>query len=268
MSAELLKIDFSYHQEVATLTLNSPQNLNAMDLKMAESFREAKALLEGRSDELRAVLIQGEGRAFSAGGDLEMLRLKAEKSVQQNETEMMEFYLSFLGLRSLNVPLICLLHGHVVGAGFCFSAACDIRIAADDTKLAAPFTRLALHPGMGGSYFLPRGLGSEVARELMLTGRRMGADEAQRRGFVYQVTAPEELRTAGQSLIESLLGSAPEATRALLTSERQREEETVMTTLRREAKEQALCYARPEFLAGIQALQQKSPPPWSMQAEK
>ena len=265
MSAELLNIDFSYRRQVATLTLNSPQNLNAMDLRMAASFREAKALLQDRSEGLRAVMIRGEGRAFSAGGDLEMLRLKAEKSVAQNETEMMEFYLSFLGLRSLNVPLICLLHGHVVGAGFCFSAACDIRLAADDTKLAAPFTRLALHPGMGGSYFLARSLGTEVARELMLTGRRMGAEEALRRGFVCQVTAPGELTEAGKRVAESLLNSAPEATKALLVSERQREEETVMSTLRREAKEQALCYARPEFLAGIEALQQKAPPPWGVQ---
>lgn len=268
MSTEVLKIDFSYRQQVATLTLNSPQNLNAMDLNMAESFRQARILLQEHSQALRAVVIQGEGRAFSAGGDLEMLRLKAEKSEHQNRVEMLEFYLSFLGLRSLNVPLICLLHGHVVGAGFCFSAACDIRLAADDTKLSAPFTRLALHPGMGGSYFLARSLGSEVARELMLTGRRMGAEEALRHGFVSRVTTSAELREAGRQVTESLLSSAPEATRALLASEREREEETVMATLRREAKEQALCYARPEFLAGIEALRQKAPPPWGVQAKE
>lgn len=255
-------LEESHEGRVAHLILNSPHNLNAMDLTMAQAFRTVRNSVLESGREYRAILIRARGRAFSAGGDLEMLRQKATRSVEQNEREMMEFYLSFLGLRDLNTPLVCQLHGHVVGAGFCFAAACDMRFGAGNTLLAAPFTRLALHPGMGGSYFLPRAFGSEVARELMLTGRRMAAEEALGRGFLASVVESEQLETERERLLGQLLKSAPMATRALIAGQREREHAEVMEALKAEAREQALCYARPEFVAGIEALQAKQPPPW------
>src|SRR5690606_21426692 len=110
-----LLLERSHQGQVVHLVLHSPQNLNAMDLEMAEAFRESQSMLASDRD-CRAVVVRGEGRSFSAGGDLEMLRQKADKTVSQNRREMMEFYQSFLGLRSLNLPLLCALHGHVVGA--------------------------------------------------------------------------------------------------------------------------------------------------------
>ena len=257
-----IQIERSHDGRVAHLILNAPENLNAMDLGMAEAFRGQKVCLE-KDTTCRIVVIRGRGRAFSAGGELEMLREKAFKSKEQNEREMMAFYLSFLSLRELNIPLICLLHGHVVGAGFCFAAACDIRLCEDTTLMAAPFTRLALHPGMGGSFFLPRAFGSEVARELMLTGRRMGAEEALKRGFVSSVVSASEREEKLDALLESVLKSAPEATQALLRVQREREHEALSEALLFEAREQAACYARQEFLDGIEALQGKSTPPWA-----
>lgn len=262
IESDVLRVEFSHRDRVAHLVMTSPRNLNAMDEAMARAYREAREILEKSGLALRMIVVKGEGRAFSAGGDLEMLKQKAGKSVDRNEREMMEFYLSFLGLRDLHLPILSLLHGHVVGAGFCFSAACDLRVAASDTLLSAPFARLALHPGMGGSYFLARAFGSEVARELMLTGRRMPAEEAFMKGYVSRVVEPTDLSAAGNELIEQVLWSAPEATRALLVGERERERAAISQALSREAREQALCYARPEFLAGIEALQQKAAPPW------
>jgi enoyl-CoA hydratase/carnithine racemase len=257
-----LEIEKSHQGRVSHLILNSPENLNAMDLEMAEAFRRVKEQLQSEVH-CRAVVVSGRGRAFSAGGDLVMLKEKARKPVEVNEREMMEFYLSFLGLRDLAIPIVCALHGHVVGAGFCFAASCDVRVADDSVLLAAPFTRLALHPGMGGSYFLPRAFGSEVARELMLTGRRMGAEEAMRHGFLSQVCSPEELPAAVDKLLLQILKSAPEATRALLVNEREMESARLKAALEREAAEQARCYARQEFLDGVDALLQKRSPPWS-----
>lgn len=191
-----------------------------------------------------------------------MLRQKATRSVEQNEEDMMWFYRSFLGLRDLHVPLVCAIQGHAVGAGFCFACACDIRLADSTCLLSAPFTRLALHPGMGGSYFIPKAFGSEVARDLMLTGRRMSGDEAYQRGFLSKVCRPDELAEQTELLISNILKSAPEATRALLRSERLGEQDAVTSTLEREARQQAECYARDEFLTGIEALQNKQKPSW------
>lgn len=260
ISSKLL-LERSHQGEVAHLILNSPQNLNAMDLEMAEAFRECRASLASDKD-CRAVVVRGEGRSFSAGGDLEMLRQKASKSVTQNRQDMMEFYQSFLGLRMLNMPLICALHGHVVGAGFCFAAACDLRVADESILLSAPFTRLALHPGMGGSYFLPRAFGSEVARDLMLTGRRMGSDEAYRRGFVSSVSVQGKVSDGLEQVLQAVLKAAPGATRALLATEREQESSNLEQALAREAYEQAVCYSRAEFLQGVEALIEKRNPPW------
>jgi enoyl-CoA hydratase/carnithine racemase len=262
MSENTLLIEKSHQNRVAHLVLNTPENLNAMSLGMAQAFRDAGDQLADLPD-LRAVVIRGNGRAFSAGGDLKMLRLKADNSIPQNRREMLWFYRSFLGLRDLLVPLVCALHGHVVGAGFCFSAACDVRIADKTALFSAPFTRLALHPGMGGSYFLPLNLGRSVANDLMLTGRRMNGQEAADHGFVTGLAELGELSELLEKTLERLLKSAPLATRALLQSQRLRQQDELERTLEGEATEQAQCYARPEFVAGVEALMKKEPPPWS-----
>lgn len=241
--------------------MTSPQNLNAMDEAMAEAFRKVRPLLAG--EQLRAVVVSGQGRAFSAGGDMAMLYAKATRDFETNRRDMMEFYCSFLGLRDLEVPLLCALQGHAVGAGFCFAAACDLRVADRTAQFAAPFTRLGLHPGMGGSYFLPRSLGSEVARELMLTGRRLGAEQARSLGFLSTVVAEGSLSAAVDEVLEGVLLGAPLATRAFLRNQRQAEQPQVEAALRREAAEQAECYRRPEFLKGLDALSQKRSPDWA-----
>lgn len=256
-----ISLTFTHEHRVARLIMRTPENLNAMDETMAEAFREARARLGG--DRLRAVVISGQGRAFSAGGDIAMLVAKASKDLETNRVEMLEFYRSYLGLRELEVPLICALHGHAVGAGFCFAAACDLRVADRTAQFAAPFTRLGLHPGMGGSFFLPRGLGTEVARDLMLTGRRLGAEEAKALGFLSALVPDGELAQAVEKTLEGVLLGAPLATRALLRSQREAERAGLDLALEREASEQAQCYARPEFLEGLQAVQQKQPPAWA-----
>jgi enoyl-CoA hydratase len=264
---EKLELNWTHGGTVARLTMVSPDNLNAMDEPMAEAFRAATQRLAQREG-LRAVVVTGQGRAFSAGGDLAMLMAKAKKDFATNRREMLEFYSSFLGLRQLNSPLICALQGHVVGAGFCFAAACDLRVADTTAQFAAPFTRLGLHPGMGGSYFLPRGLGSEVARDLMLTGRRLSAEQARRLGFLSELVPPEQLGAAVEQLLDSVLSGAPEATRALLTSQRALEAAAVEEALQKEAEEQARCYGRAEFLEGLEALSQKRTPRWNAPPSK
>ena len=115
---------------------------------------------------------------------------------------------------------------------------------------------------MGGSYFLPLALGRSVANDLMLTGRRMGAEEAARLGFVSARVADGELPGQLEALLEKILKSAPLATRALLQSQRLGEKSALDRALEAEALEQAQCYARAEFVGGVEALMAKENPPW------
>lgn len=257
---EKLVLNYEESDRIAHLRMNSPENLNAMDEAMADAFRKATGQLQKLIP--RAVVISAEGRAFSAGGDLNMLRAKADKDFETNRLDMMSFYSSFLGLRDLNVPLVCAIQGHAVGAGFCFAAACDVRVADESALFAAPFTRLGLHPGMGGSYFLPRSLGSELARELVLTGRRLNASDALRAGFLTRVVSVGGVLVAAEEVVIGILKGAPLATQSLLLNERERERPMLEAALRQEAQEQALSYGRKEFVEGIEALAARRAPSW------
>ena len=254
----LVKLEIT--KGVAQLTLNDPERLNAMSLSMAEDFRARLEELKGREG-LRAVVLRGAGRAFSAGGDLDMLLAKRELSWADNRTKMLEFYRSFLGIIELPVPVIAALHGHAVGAGFCLAAACDLRVGDQSCKLAAPFTRLGLHPGMGATYFLPRLLGSARAAEWMLRGSRYVAQEALDAGFLNYLVEVGELDNKLEKLTSEILSGGPAAVAALLQTLRP-DGEALHSALVREAEAQADSYASAEFVEGVLSVKEKRPPAW------
>ena len=156
--------------DVVTLQFNDPDHLNAMTRKMGEAFRDAIGAL-ALDDSLRAVVLTGVGRAFSAGGDLDMLQEQADRGAAAPGTawrgirdEMSSFYRLFLSVRDLPCPTISALNGHAIGAGFCVALGCDFRYVADEARLGLNFTRVGVHPGMGATWTLPRTLLASRAR--------------------------------------------------------------------------------------------------------
>jgi len=160
---------------IVTITLNDEANLNAMSEEMAAEFSSLVGALRTNKT-AQVIILCGAGRSFSAGGHLEMLDAKRSKSKDTNHSEMLSFYNSFLSILELKVPIIAALHGAAVGAGLCLACAADIRIAASNTKLGFTFLKLGLHPGMGGTFFVPRIIGRSAATELLLTGRIITAE--------------------------------------------------------------------------------------------
>lgn len=234
---------------VGLITLNDPDRLNAMGEEMAAAF---KARIEKmRGDPPRVVILTGAGRAFSAGGDLQMLRQKHRFSVEENRQIMLDFYASFLGMLELEVPLVAAINGHAVGAGLCLACACDLRIADPAAKFSAPFTRLGLFPGMGASHFIPRVLGPSQARDLLLSGRRLVAEEALAIGLVSRLSEPQGILELARSMATEIADSGPEATRGLLLSLRGSSQD-LQRSLEREAQAQAESYASQEFQEGLQ----------------
>lgn len=243
---------------IATLTLCDEANLNAMSEEMAKDFKVAVQQLRAKKS-ARVVILAGAGKAFSAGGHLAMLDAKRSLSGEENRAQMLKFYESFLCVLDLQVPLIAALQGAAVGAGLCLACACDIRIASQDTKLGFTFLKLGLHPGMGGTYFVPRIVGSGKATELLVTGRIIGADEALRIGLVSKVCEREKLLDEARAIAQEILSCGPAATAQLLETMRG-DGAHLEQALAREAVCQSINYASPEFAEGIAAVKEKRLP--------
>jgi len=240
---------------IGKITFNDPDTLNAMSEKMAVEFSALIKKLKNDSSDLRAIIITGAGRAFSAGGDLEMLQKKTTLKGEENRLKMLEFYDSFLSIRDLGIPLIAAINGHAVGAGLCLASACDIRIAHENAKLGVTFTKLGLHPGMGGTYFIPKLVGTSAAIDLMITGRMLTADEGLRLGLVSEVTKDDVVQKATEKA-DQILECGPEAVRQVLETLRNGQKD-LKTALAREAMCQAVNYASSEYAEGVKAIREK-----------
>jgi enoyl-CoA hydratase/carnithine racemase len=245
---------------IVTITLNDEVNLNAMSEAMADQFASVVSRLkvEGAA---KVIILRGAGRSFSAGGHLEMLNAKRSRSKEENRVGMLKFYDSFLSILTLNVPIIAALHGAAVGAGLCLACAADIRIASDDTKLGFTFLKLGLHPGMGGTFLVPRIIGRTAATELLLTGRIINAAEGLRLGLVSRVTTRDEVLNEAQKVANEILACGPAARIQLLQTMRG-DLSGLQAALDHEAEAQSINYNSTEFAEGIRALIEKREPSW------
>lgn len=244
---------------IGRITFNDPERLNALSLEMAAEFPRIVATI--RNDpELRCVIVTGAGRAFSAGGNLDMIEDKRRKSVEVNEAEMMGFYGSFLCIRDVEVPTIAYINGHAIGAGFCVALACDLRIAAEKAKLGVNFTKLGISPGMAGSWLITQLAGYSVAADLLFTGRTLLAPEAHQLGLVNQVLPAILAKAAVEETAQDIAANAPiavrEAKKVLLTNQSL----SLDHALPNEAKAQAVCFQTEDLLEGVEAIRNKREP--------
>ena len=243
---------------VATLTLNRPDKLNALTHEMGDMVVEAVRQLNANRA-VRVLVVRGNGRAFSAGGDLDWLLDNARKPEAENREGMEAFYKKFLSLRDLDVPAIAMVHGRATGAGFCFALGCDLRVASHDAIFSANFVRVGLNPGMGGSYSLMQALGPSLASELIMTGREVFADEALSLGLISRMVTPEELEATTYALAQEIAANAPIAVRHAKAALRLAQTEPLDTVLAREAGGQAECFASRDLIEGVEAARARRP---------
>ena len=243
---------------ICIVTFNQPDKLNAMNDVMAEAF--SAAIDKIKKDPVpRVVILTGAGRAFSAGGNLERMRSNVGSNPVKRKKESFAFYNSFLHLVDLEIPTIAAINGHAIGAGGCVSLACDMRIAATDSKIGFTFAKIGLHPGMGAEYFLTRMIGRARTFELLMTGDIISAEEAFRIGLVNHLTAPEQLMDKALELAEKIAAMPVLPIRLLKESIDAATRNTLSETLQREAAYQALCYMTTDISEGIDSARGKRP---------
>lgn len=195
---------------IATLWLSRPDRLNAMNLQMSEEVGPALSAIDS-DPAVRVLLVRGEGRAFCSGGDFELIESAATRTQEENRAAMVEFYGRFLSILRVRVPTIAVLHGATIGAGLCFAAACDMRVAARDAKLGASFVRIGLHPGMAATALLPRLCGAGRAAELLLTGATITGEQAEAIGLVDRAVPAAEIEGVAMELAERIATAGPVA---------------------------------------------------------
>ncbi|MCZ6464956.1 MAG: enoyl-CoA hydratase/isomerase family protein [Proteobacteria bacterium] len=251
---------------VVTLTLHLPERLNAMTQAMGEAF-QARVVGLAQDPDLRAVVLTGHGRAFSAGGDLGMIGGRADQGAAapgvarlRIRDQMRSFYKLFLSVRDLPCPTVAAINGHAIGAGFCVALACDLRVVAEDAKVGLNFTRLGLHPGMAATWTVPRIVGPALAAELLYTGRIILGAEAARLGLVNRAVEREKVLSTALELAQEIAGSAPVAVRAVKRALRRSADVSLEDQLSFEATEQAACFETADVREGLTAARERREP--------
>jgi enoyl-CoA hydratase/carnithine racemase len=197
--------------EVDWLTLNRPESLNAITVRMARELNDYFDRIYN-DPSVRVVVMKGAGAAFCAGLDLEEVRRAApaapEAPFAGGFGQQSFFADIYIKMRRCPQPIVALVHGAACGGGFAFALASDIRIAGESARMNAAFIKLGLSAcDMGVSYFLPRLVGVSVASELMLTGRFIHADRALRTGLVSEVVPDGELDAAARPYVDEMLAA-------------------------------------------------------------
>lgn len=244
---------------IVTLTLNAPDQLNAMEIEMGRDFAACLAEIRANPD-CRVVILTGAGRAFSSGGNLDMLREKFLKTPQANQSELKDFYKTFLAIRDLDVPVIAAINGPAVGAGFCLSLASDLRYAAASAKLGANFAKLGLAPGMGGTYLVTRLVGPVRAAEILLTGKIFDASTAEKFGLLNGVFADDQLLHEVKRIAQDIAASAPIAVKAIKKGIQKAMHLSLEEMFDYDAAAQALCFTSADIREGVAAIQAKRKP--------
>jgi 2-(1,2-epoxy-1,2-dihydrophenyl)acetyl-CoA isomerase len=198
--------------DVATITLNRPDKLNAYTARMGVELVDAFRALRDE-DAVRAVILTGAGRGFCAGVDLEALSaMGSEGDAQGPKLGEEEFVRGFPAeLLAFPKPVIAAINGAAIGVGVTMALPCDLRIAAEGAKLGLTFTKLGILPGLGSTHLLPRIVGLAKAQELVLTARVILAPEALSIGLVNRVVAADALQGTARELAASMTACDPDA---------------------------------------------------------
>jgi 2-(1,2-epoxy-1,2-dihydrophenyl)acetyl-CoA isomerase len=189
---------------VETITLNRPERLNALNPEMHQRLREA---LERAADdsEIRAVLLTGAGRGFCTGQDLAERDVSAGAAPIDLSVSLGSHYNPLVRrLRALPKPIVCAVNGVAAGAGANIALACDIVIAARSASFVQAFTKLGLLPDSGGTYFLPRRVGTARAMGLALLAEKLSAEQAAQWGLIWKAVDDERLADEARALTGAL----------------------------------------------------------------
>jgi 2-(1,2-epoxy-1,2-dihydrophenyl)acetyl-CoA isomerase len=244
---------------VACLTFNRPRALNAVDRATAAAFLTSCREIAAR-DDVRVVVMRGNGPAFMAGGDIQGFNLSAAEAPGYFESLIDPVHEAVELLASLAQPVVASLHGAVAGAGFGFAMIADLAIAADDTKFTSAYCKLGVSADGSFSWMLPRLVGVRRAMEFGLLSDIFDAEEALRLGLVNKVVAAEKLKEETEALAGRLAMGPTVAFGRMKALMRQSLQRTLAEQLKAEKEALLQCVITDDFAEGVHAFLNKRKP--------
>ncbi len=199
-----MNVRYEKNNGIATLTLDRPDRLNAMADAMWDALYEHINTI-ATDDDIRAVILKGEGRAFCSGGDVGNM---AKSDIVTGRARSQKRHRTIIALYNLDKPVIAATRGAVYGIGCALALACDLIVASETTKFSMSFKKVGVVPDGGAIFFLVQRLGMAQAKELVYTARPIAAEEAKSLGLVSRVVPDAELETAALALATEFVESA------------------------------------------------------------
>ena len=196
---KLETLDFSISNNIATITLNRPENANALNPIMAKELSNMAIECDENKD-IRAVIIEGSGKMFCAGGDLKAFSDAGDSAPALIKQMAGDLHIAISRFSRMDAPTIAAVNGTAAGAGFSIAISVDVVISTKSAKFVMAYTNAGLSPDGSSTYFLPRRIGDRRARELMLTNRVLSAEEALDWGLINKIVDQKNLSTTTREL--------------------------------------------------------------------
>lgn len=245
---------------IVTLRLNRPEKLNALNVELARAL--VQALVHAGDDKsVRAIAITGAGRAFCAGGDLQLLRdVRKRRAIHELEGLLVAGKEICMAIATMPKPVVAAVNGPAAGGGMNLALAADVRIASDKAIFAESFANIGLYPDFGGTYFLPRIVGRALAAELFYTAETLSAEDALRLGIVNRMFPAETFEAETRTIVENLAGAPPLAMRDVKRTLLGDDRKALENALDEEMRLQIHCFLTEDCLEGLDAFFEKRKP--------
>jgi methylglutaconyl-CoA hydratase len=253
-------IQLAYDARVATITLNRPDKRNAISFELIDDL--IQALEEVAKSDALVVILTGAGKAFCSGMDLDNLKGLLGRSPEQNLQDSQTMVRLFRALYEFPKVTIAAVNGAAIAGGTGLALLCDFTLAVPEAKFGYTEVRIGFVPAIV-STFLLRQVGEKQARDLLLTGRLFGADEAARMGLINEIVPPENLMTRTRELAALLMENSPaslRATKQLLTQHARAEIDSQIDAA---VRENAAIRNTADFREGISSFLEKRKPTWT-----
>lgn len=260
---------FHVKNHITYITLNRPERLNAFSEEMIDLWIEALETIRD-SDDIRVVLLSGNGNAFCTGGDIK--EMMAGNGFYQSNRDITSTALARknslwkkiqrvpLTLQDIDKPVIAKMHGAAYGAGLDMALMCDIRIAETNTKISESYVNVGIVPGDGGAYFLPRIIGKDRALDMLWTGKVIDATEAKEIGLVTFVEDAESIDEFTENYVQKLVEGPQEAIRLIKRAVTQNEHMDLRSSLDLISSHMGIVTELPDHEEGVQAIIEKRKP--------